>query len=196
MAAVRPGMSKGAAAAAGAGGAITAGEQAQDRDLRRRLLEAQEGRAGRADTRAENADTRAQQTHELNMVKLKTEVTRLMGGQLSPEQQLKLDQVMATLYRSSRAGSIQADTPEQTIASAKKIRDFLVGTYRMPGTGGASAAPGTANAPAAPAPATGLPRITDPAEAIRRGAPRDAVIKMLQDAGQPVPPDLPMGPSQ
>jgi hypothetical protein len=151
MAAVKPGQGKLGAFAAGAGGALTSAESAQDRALKTKLLQSQEGRAERADTRAEHADTRAEQTHKLNVMKLKAEVARLMGGQLTPEQQLKIEQIAATLYRSGRAGAQLPATPDQIVRDAAAIRDSLMSRYRtQPATGGLTTAPGLTPTPQPP----------------------------------------------
>jgi hypothetical protein len=146
--------------AQGAAGASQHYRDLDDRDLRRRLQQSQEDRAGRADTRADRADTRAEradkraeETHQLNAQRLERLLRQTQGGPLTPQQQLRIDQIAANLVSARQRGAHRPATDAELMAAFRQYREELIGPYRPTTT----PPPPTSAPPPAPTPGTGGP---------------------------------------
>jgi hypothetical protein len=171
------GKSQWGAGFGGAGEVLRRGDTDKALKVREARANRAETRADRADTRAERADTRAEETHKLNVTKLADEIKRRMGGQLTPEQMLRVDQIAATLFRSSRSGAVRQATDKEVIEAFNKYRENIVGRYTQP-SGGLPGPVGGLPAPGggAAAPAQGGPRAAAPAPSAASGAARGAGV--------------------
>ncbi len=136
-----------------------------DRAFNRRLAEGREGRAGRAETRAD-------ESHELGRIKSITDIMRNMGGGMTTDQKLRLENTVSDFGRAlAQSGALdETEIRSQMDAYRTQLEQRL-------GGGSAPAQPG-APAQTAPTPAsapTGAGTQSDPIKIENSRAAYDAL---------------------